>query len=388
MDRAESLVRSAVERQQVSAEHGYQRAAVRQSHVALRHPLLRHQYHQHEAHRGARVCGRRQNQGKSLGGVYEFFRHRARRARWVQRRRLDAGQHANPGDQRRGGDRHGRLRPGRSHEHGCDGNEGNAPHPYSAGDAAMTQAARRIAPRRTLRGFTLIEVLVALLILGIMSALGYGTYRAARISAERTEESLKRSREIEFGMRVLVMDFAQIVPRPVRDPLGQSRLPALHGQSGNGTSAGTADAGSNALGANSTMHFDTGPGFQSTFTNSSSNNSLQLAELTRGGWSNTAGQQRSTLQRVSYALVDDVLKRSYTTALDTVQGAKPVVQDLFGGVKTIQFRYLDGNQAWQNQWPIATVTQQEGLALRPVAVEITIEFKDWGRIRRLIEVAG
>ena len=25
---------------------------------------------------------------------------------------------------------------------------------------------------------------------------------------------------------------------------------------------------------------------------------------------------------------------------------------------------------------------------RPVAVEVTIEFKDWGRIRRLIEVAG
>ena len=27
--------------------------------------------------------------------------------------------------------------------------------------------------------------------------------------------------------------------------------------------------------------------------------------MTRGGWSNTAGQQRSTLQRVSYGLVDD-----------------------------------------------------------------------------------
>jgi hypothetical protein len=25
---------------------------------------------------------------------------------------------------------------------------------------------------------------------------------------------------------------------------------------------------------------------------------------------------------------------------------------------------------------------------RPVAVELVIEFKDWGRIRRLIEVAG
>ncbi|MDP9013181.1 MAG: type II secretion system minor pseudopilin GspJ [Pseudomonadota bacterium] len=239
------------------------------------------------------------------------------------------------------------------------------------------------------RGFTLIEVLVALLILGIMSALGYGTYRAARISAERTEESLKRSREIEFGMRVLVMDFTQLMPRPVRDPLGQSRLPALRGNQGNGTDA-TADSGldSSSGSSSSGMHFDSGAGFKSSFGSTSTTTSVPLADLTRGGWSNTAGQQRSTLQRVSYALVDDVLKRSYTTALDTVQAAKPVVQELFTGVKTIQLRYLDANQTWQNQWPPASMAQPESLSSRPVAVEVTIEFKDWGRIRRLIEVAG
>ena len=243
----------------------------------------------------------------------------------------------------------------------------------------------RKSPRRG-AGFTLIEVLVALLILGVMSALGYGTYRAARISAERTEESLKRSREIEFGMRVLVMDFAQLVPRPVREPLGQGLSPALQGRQGNGTSAGTAE--SSAAGSSSGgMHFDSGPGFKSSFSSTSST-SLPLAELTRGGWSNTAGQQRSTLQRVSYALIDDVLKRSYTTALDTVQGTKPVVQDLLSGVKTIQFRYLDNNQTWQNAWPPPTVQAPESWRVRPVAVEVTIEFKDWGRIRRLIEVAS
>ena len=46
-------------------------------------------------------------------------------------------------------------------------------------------------------------------------------------------------------------------------------------------------------------------------------NTIALAELTCNGWSNTAGQQRGTLQRVSYALVNDVLKRSYTTSLET-----------------------------------------------------------------------
>jgi general secretion pathway protein J len=246
------------------------------------------------------------------------------------------------------------------------------------------------------RGFTLIEILVALLILGIMSALGYETYRAARISAERSEESLKRSREIEFGMRMMIMDFVQMVPRPVRDPLGQSRIPALLGYAGNGTSAGvgnTAFGSGGALGSDfqqqfQSQHFNSDPGFQSSLGGGSSTTTVPLAQLTRAGWSNTAGQQRSTLQRVSYALVDDVVKRSYTTSLDTVLATQPQVQDLFSGVKTVQLRYLDGNQTWQTQWPPPNLPQAEGLWVRPVAVEITIEFKDWGRVQRVVEVAG
>ena len=244
--------------------------------------------------------------------------------------------------------------------------------------------------RRPASGFTLVEILVALLSLGIMSALGYETYHAARISAERTEDSLKRSREIEFGMRMLVMDFAQMVPRPVRDPLGESRLPALHGYAGNGTSAGSGNTmfgGSGSIGADSTLHFNSDPGFQSSFSNTSKT-TVALAELTRAGWSNTAGQQRSTLQRVTYSLVDDVLKRSYTTSLDTVLSTQPQVQDLFSKVKTVQLRYLDGNQTWQSQWPPPNLPSPENLWVRPVAVEITIEFKDWGRVQRLVEVAG
>jgi general secretion pathway protein J len=251
-------------------------------------------------------------------------------------------------------------------------------------------------------GFTLVEILVALLILAIMAALGYSTYRAARISAERTEDSLKRSREIEFGMRIIVADFAQLVPRPVRDILGQSRLPALRGTQG----AGSVTATSMSLGANAGNGSTAGPGMsfnsngpsQGLSFNSGSNlggttdlSALSIVDLSRAGWSNTAGQQRSTLQRVSYALVGEVLKRSYQTNLDTVQGNKPVVQDLLTGVKGIRLRYLDSNQAWQNQWPETTTIQNSSsadLQSRPVAVEIIIQFKDWGAIRRLVEVSG
>jgi prepilin-type N-terminal cleavage/methylation domain-containing protein len=252
-------------------------------------------------------------------------------------------------------------------------------------------------------GFTLVEILVALLILAIMAALGYSTYRAARISAERTEDSLKRSREIEFGMRIMVADFAQLVPRPVRDILGQNRLPALRGTPGAGTVTVTAASlGANSsAGSNSTagMSFNSGsnpsPGLSfnsgSAFGSTADPSAISMVDLTRAGWSNTAGQQRSTLQRVSYALVGDVLKRSYQTNLDTVQGNKPVVQDLLTGVKGVQLRYLDGNQAWQNQWPEGTTIQNGSTAdlqSRPVAVEIIIQFKDWGAIRRLVEVSG
>ncbi len=250
---------------------------------------------------------------------------------------------------------------------------------------------QRKPTRDAIAGFTLIEVLVALLILGIMSALGYGTYRAARISAERTEESLSRSREIEFGMRMMMQDFAEAVPRPVRDILGQGLLPAMRGTGGIGTlstptssNSGSSSGLSFASQSFSSQSFNSG----SNFGGSKSSSVASIVDLTRAGWSNTAGQQRSTLQRVSYGLVDDVLKRSYQVNLDTVQGNKPVVQDLFTGVKVIQLRYLDANQTWQSQWPPPGMPQSEGNVTRPVAVELIIEFKDWGRIRRLIEVAG
>jgi hypothetical protein len=193
-------------------------------------------------------------------------------------------------------------------------------------------------------------------------------------------------------MRMMVQDLAETAPRPVRDPLSQTPVPnepAMQGTGGVGTLTATPTSSSPSASSTpgmsfSSMSFDSG----SNFGGSKSSSVAAILDLTRIGWSNTAGQQRGTLQRVSYGLVDDVLKRSYQVNLDTVQGNKPVVQDLFTGVKAIQLRYLDSNQAWQTQWPPPTMGLPDKLWNRPVAVELIIEFKDWGRIRRLIEVAG
>ena len=198
------------------------------------------------------------------------------------------------------------------------------------------------------RGFTLVEVLVALLLLGIMTALGYGTYRQARISAERTSDSQQRTREIEFGMRILAQDLAQTAPRPVRQPLGTGRFPALRAGTGEGS----------------------------------------LLDVTRAGWSNSAGAQRGTLQRVSYRLDKETLKRSYLPVLDATLNVQPIERDLLTQVKSIKFRFLDNNRTWFDAWPAPGLGADLALFARPTAVEVVVEFKDWGTVRRLIEVAG
>jgi hypothetical protein len=61
-------------------------------------------------------------------------------------------------------------------------------------------------------------------------------------------------------------------------------------------------------------------------------------------------------------------------------------------VKTVTFRYMDVSHQWQTQWPppaVAGATGQESyLRIRPIAVEITLDTEDWGKLVRTIEVAG
>ena len=71
------------------------------------------------------------------------------------------------------------------------------------------------------RGFTLVELLVAMAIVAIIGAMALGglneVIKQQAVATERTE----RWRAIQFAMRMIVQDLSQIHPRPMRQEMGE-----------------------------------------------------------------------------------------------------------------------------------------------------------------------
>lgn len=200
--------------------------------------------------------------------------------------------------------------------------------------------------RRHGTGFTLIELVVAVLITAIVFAMGYGALDQALGNRDSIRASAERLTALQTTMRLLVQDFSQAAPRPVREPLGEGYRAAL-----------LADG--------------------------------QQVSLTRAGASNPAGVQRSTLQRVRYVLEDGVLYREQWAVLDATLEPEPQRRALLDNVTAFSVRFMNDARTWQQDWP----TPQPGggdwvLAWRPLAVEVTVETEDWGRVVRLVELTG
>jgi general secretion pathway protein J len=208
-----------------------------------------------------------------------------------------------------------------------------------------------VSPRG--RGFTLLELLVAMFIAAVMFAMGYGAITQALTSRDSLKEQQAHLLELQTAVRVLEQDFMQLAPRPVRQAIGdEPAQPAL-------------------LGAV--------PGTQ------------PIVALTRGGWANPAGLQRPGLQRVAYFLENGTLRREYWNVLDPTLASATTKRDLMTHVKAVTLRYLDQAHQWQEQWPPGTATiraQESTLRQRPLAVEITLDTEGWGKVVRIIEIAG
>ncbi len=223
----------------------------------------------------------------------------------------------------------------------------------------------------TLRGFTLIELLVALFITAVVFAMGYGALNQSLNSRKQVDEQAGRLSTVQQAVRVMEQDFELLQPRPVRDLLGSGYLQPLTLNQNAANGSGTALSG--------------------TATTSAAQQGLALLSLTRGSWANPAGLPRSELQRVSYLLRDDKLLRQYQPELDTTGAAGFQERELLDMVDALSFRFMDASLNWYNTWPTPLVQRlppTELLRARPVAVEITLTLKDWGKLVRVIEVAG
>src|ERR1700691_1468348 len=86
------------------------------------------------------------------------------------------------------------------------------------------------------RGFTLIELMVAVFITAIVLAMGYGAVNQALQNREALDAREERLHAVQTTMRILTQDLTQLPPRPVRQPIGDGWLPAL--QSGINPDAG------------------------------------------------------------------------------------------------------------------------------------------------------
>ena len=187
----------------------------------------------------------------------------------------------------------------------------------------------------TTRGFTLVEMLIALSIFGMLTAAGVTLLSVSVRTQETSDRLLGELGEARRLGSLLNADLALAVPRPHRDTDGRAR-PALSG-----------------AGADSPM----------------------LLAFVRRGWDQGEG---SALQRVGYRLRDDRLERLAFPRVDG--GGDPIAVTLLDGVTALRLRFRDDEGEWRERWDPSDSSEL------PVAVELVTTSDTHGTLRQVFLV--
>jgi len=165
-------------------------------------------------------------------------------------------------------------------------------------------------------------------------------------NADMLNERMDRLQSIQRTISYLSSELLQTVPRPVRVELGNAPLPAL----------------------------------QSSF------GSEFALQLTHGGWPNSAGVPRSTMQRTAYRIEEGELIRYHWNVLDRTVNNTPLTTVMLDEVESLTFRFLQATDEWIEQWPPISAQSAPNSGL-PRAVEVVLTLADEGEISRVIEVS-
>ncbi len=205
------------------------------------------------------------------------------------------------------------------------------------------------------RGFTLVEVLIALSITAFVATIAYTSLSSAIAGVEAVRESAVRSSDMNRAWMIISRDIRQFVPREVRDEFGE-REPAMLG----------------------------GPAARYALS------------FSRGGWHNPNGLPRSHLQRVHYLVEEEALWRETWPVLDRAPDTPAQRVKLLEGVEEFEVLFLPSldqlqldtegssldTRGWAENWVTDTSVPDAELP-PPVALEIRLHLIDQGELRRV-----
>lgn len=184
-------------------------------------------------------------------------------------------------------------------------------------------------------GYTLIEVLVAVVVFSILSASAYVALDALSRAAGDHRERSEDFGALQLAVARLDDDLRQLAARPVAATVGRTE-PALSGEP-------------------------------------------RRLVASRSGWANPAGVKRSTLQRFGWQLSGSDLQRIRWPVTDPVADSQSLVETILPGVESLEFSYRDASGSWQRRWP-----PDEALARLPTAIEAIVHTRRFGRVRRVV----
>lgn len=186
-------------------------------------------------------------------------------------------------------------------------------------------------------GFTLVEVMIALMIFGMIAAAGVALLSFSVKAQGASGAALDEIGALNRLGSIMTADLAQAQDRPTREVNGV-RVPAF-----------TGDAAA-----------------------------VPILRLVRAGWSNPDAAPRATLQKVEYRLNEGALERVAYPALDGAPPLPPAV--LLERVQAVRLRFRFAG-AWSDRW-----SGQPRSAL-PQAVEL-VATREGGTSYRLLFLVG
>ena len=200
----------------------------------------------------------------------------------------------------------------------------------------------RLHPHRGSRtaGFTLIEIMVAITIFALLSAVSYRGLDAILKASAHVEQETRKWSEITLAFVNIQQSLVVAVDHPIRARDGL---------------IGAAFIGSASL----------------------RNEDEALFAFTRTGFSGHRGAL-SDLQRIGYRVRGSKLEQLIWPVLDQAPRTEPYAVELLAGVTSLLVRYVAPDSSRNATWPLAGKE-----AALPAALEITLSLKTGEQITRL-----